>query len=292
MNRLSINVNDATYVESFIYPAGEAQVRLTEQAIRELATVDEIHVVASDIQSGNDIMKLALLTDAIYHEPMARGSKNVLIMPYLPYGRADRRFKQGDCFGLKVFGRIIDELAYDKVVTFDVHSAVTNKYIANLVNVSPLPLIEAALSELPKDTILLAPDKGAAERWDLKSLNKPIMYGEKQRDQVTGKLLGFDVPAIPKDSNVLIVDDICDGGRTFVGISRIINNPQKTFLYVSHGIFSNGFGELNTWFEKIYTTDSFKNGGPSRLVKVLPAGGTINAAIMATKDIYDNYKRA
>jgi len=56
------------------------------------------------------------------------------------------------------------------------------------------------------------------------------------------------------------VDDICDGGGTFIGLAKALKqkNAGNLYLAVSHGIFSKGFNELNKHFTKIFTTDSFK----------------------------------
>ena len=67
---------------------------------------------------------------------------------------------------------------------------------------------------------------------------------------------------LPKktDRRILIVDDICDGGGTFLGLAQELKakNAGNLYLAVSHGIFSRGFEDLEKVFTKIYTTDSFK----------------------------------
>jgi phosphoribosylpyrophosphate synthetase len=84
----------------FRYPGGEVQVRIDPVIVDLIRkkSITEVHVRAR-IKDG-EIMAVAQLIDAI------RGIKDVpikLILPYLPYGRADRRFVEGDCDGLAVF---------------------------------------------------------------------------------------------------------------------------------------------------------------------------------------------
>ncbi|RYF48025.1 MAG: phosphoribosyltransferase [Cytophagaceae bacterium] len=57
----------------------------------------------------------------------------------------------------------------------------------------------------------------------------------------------------------LIVDDICDGGGTFIGLAAELRklNPERISLAVSHGIFSKGIDPLTNWLDHVYTTDSF-----------------------------------
>jgi len=57
----------------------------------------------------------------------------------------------------------------------------------------------------------------------------------------------------------LIVDDICDGGGTFLGLAEELKecNSGDLYLAVSHGIFSKGSQTLLDNFKSIYSTDSF-----------------------------------
>ena len=46
--------------------------------------------------------------------------------------------------------------------------------------------------------------------------------------------------------NCLIVDDICDGGGTFIPLAKKLKNAgaKTVTLYVTHGIFSKGLDPL------------------------------------------------
>ena len=60
----------------------------------------------------------------------------------------------------------------------------------------------------------------------------------------------------------VIIDDICDGGRTFNELAKSIKLQRadaKIYLVVTHGIFSAGFKELTKYFEHIYTTNSHRD---------------------------------
>jgi ribose-phosphate pyrophosphokinase len=65
----------------------------------------------------------------------------------------------------------------------------------------------------------------------------------------------------------LIVDDICDGGATFVALARKLREAGaiEVSLFVTHGIFSKG-KDLEG-IDNIYTTGSFTG-------KVYPKHGT------------------
>lgn len=68
------------------------------------------------------------------------------------------------------------------------------------------------------------------------------------------RLLGFS------DRGYNLVDDLCDGGRTFIEAAKIIKTYNKSSsLFVAHGIFSKGFDELLSYFDSIYTTNSYQD---------------------------------
>ena len=67
--------------------------------------------------------------------------------------------------------------------------------------------------------------------------------------------------------NCLIVDDICDGGRTFTDLAKKLNDKgaKELYLFVSHGIFSKGYDELLGHFNVIGTTNSFSQEYPESI---------------------------
>lgn len=240
--------------EQFRYPGGEIQVRLLPGELSEISRAQKL-VVKARLRDG-EIMALALLTDALRHAGDFREAD--LQLDYLPYGRADRRFVPGDSFALKVFGRMLGDLGYDRIITIDVHSHMALAVINNLINVQPDWLIRQAIKQIGrKELSILLPDKGAA-RYQLKGLRLPILRADKMRDVKTGRLTGFTVPII-KTKRILIVDDICDGGGTFLGIADEILDKQpetELYLYVTHGLFSKGLAELEKRFRQVFTSDS------------------------------------
>jgi len=263
---------------SFRYPAGEMQLRLTDAGLAMAKDADEIDVIAR-IKTDEDIVSLAHLKSALDGANPV-GAKN-LRLAYLPYARADRRFLDGDCWGLGVFATLLNAMNFSTVFTLDTHSAVSSKLVNNLVNVLPVQYIRRAITRFSllhgaKHLTILYPDEGARHRYGL-----PLQIGNnvgvvhlhekyctKKRDPVTGKLSGFEVPDL--DSKyAMIVDDLCDGGGTFLGIADALDSSTKDYLglYVTHGIFSQGVDRLLEKFSNIYTTNSFREDlGPKVVV--------------------------
>ncbi len=262
--------DDSAVYEQFSYPAGEHQIRF-----RGRYASDSVTVIAR-IRNGDDVMKLALLRSSLEHLPDVR-----LILPYLPYSRADRRFTDGDCFGLEAFGALINSMAFHGVVTLDAHNPhAAHACVNRLKDVSPARFMEQAIVDFAqrhksRRITVLFPDEGARERYDSSlpqgiecntaKVRIVIAHCRKIRSAVTGKLEGFEVPPVESDYPAIVVDDICDGGLTFAGIAQRLN-LLKLGLYVTHGIFSKGPEPLLRYFEHLYTTNSFlRVGSPPRI---------------------------
>ncbi len=259
MNSVTINLNSPTY-EQFTYPAGETQVRLKHLAA---PSADHVRIIAR-IKNGEDIVRLALLKSAVDD-----GQYVDLVLPYLPYSRADRRFKPGDCLGLEVFGSLINSMGFSRVVTLDAHNGKKAvEYIHRLQDRSAMPLIRQAIYHFAKQhksdrVTVLFPDQGARDRYVLspalegnaERITLNVLHCEKKRDPLTGDLKGFEVPPVPSRFPAIIIDDICDGGGTFTGIAAQLLHSGLG-LYVTHGIFSKGRELVCSYFDTVYTTNT------------------------------------
>ena len=193
----------------------------------------------------------------------------VLYVPFFLGARSDRKFKQGGVNYIKeVIAPIINSQNFDTVLTLDPHSDVLEACLNNFEKISNSIIVKSALQDINKeDVILISPDGGAlkkiydiAEEFDIPN----VITASKHRDIKTGKITSTEVPLSDaryyKDSKFVIVDDICDGGRTFVELAKAIHvkvPDAKIYLVVTHGLFTSGFDELNKYFEKIYTTNSY-----------------------------------
>lgn len=121
---------------------------------------------------------------------------------------------------------------------------------------------------------LILPDAGAGKRWFndfqphfstiFKNIGVDIVECSKKRDMETQKLSSFLVPKDVKP-RCLILDDLCDGGRTFIGLAEQLRErgAETVALGVCHGIFSYGYDLKG--INKIYTTNSYKEHDRSKV---------------------------
>jgi len=182
-----------------------------------------------------------------------------LVLPYLPGARQDRVNPTGDVlFTAKSIANMINQRFFEKVTYVDPHSPVMPAMLATSRNEFPLSRVYDKLWK--GYTGVIVPDKGAYDRattaFDTMGLDH-LAIGSKVRDVSTGKLTGFAVTELEEGGHYIVIDDICDGGGTFIGLAeKIAEQGAFADLFVTHGIFSKGTDELKKHYKNIYTTDT------------------------------------
>jgi ribose-phosphate pyrophosphokinase len=191
----------------------------------------------------------------------AGATKVCLNIPYFLSARSDRKFQPNQSFDLKLTADILNTAGFDRVTILDPHSDVLPALINNC---KPITAFDGFISWIPNPTAfwegktLVSPDAGAYKKVGklAEQLNIPLIPGMKIRLQDGFPETQFfgDV----KDKDIVIVDDICDGGRTFVELGAKIKalGSKSITLIVTHGIFSKGLTLEN--IDKIYTTNSYR----------------------------------
>jgi len=174
-------------------------------------------------------------------------------VPYFPFARHDRRNDLGDGFELQLALELVSEL---DLAIADPHSEVA----AQLPHFSQTDCVAAvrAGGAFDNNPVVVIPDAGAAKKayeWIAELDNAQVVQAQKKRDVGTGALSGFSIPV--EDLNgrpCIVVDDICDGGGTFLGLAEQLAaaNAGAMTLVVSHGLFTKGVSALREHYAAIY----------------------------------------
>jgi ribose-phosphate pyrophosphokinase len=196
-----------------------------------------------------------------------------LILPFVPGARQDRLNSSGDfLFTAKSVAREINARQLPRVTILDPHSDVMP---ALLDRCHVIPAHECFAHITPDVyAAVIAPDAGAEKRASAvaKRLELPLLHGWKRRDITTGALNGFglEMTHFAPGARMLVVDDICDGGGTFVGLATevLADRRLKADLYVTHGIFSQGTQLLLQHYGVLFCTDSIVQ--TDKGVRVIP----------------------
>ncbi len=295
MKVLNLTNKDASEIKYQIYPFpdGQQQVVINSTVIEssageEWGTDINIHKIKikSRLNNFKDLELIVCATKSLRN----LGVKEIhLYTPFFLGSRSDRQFEDGSNNYLKdVICPIINSLNFESVTVLDPHSDVLEACLNNFRKVDNLDLIDFSLREIMKlncNSIyyenklevlqLISPDAGASKK--IYKLAEQIGYKgdiitcSKYRD-VDGKLTKTYVPfstAKTQNKDFIIIDDICDGGATFINIAKSIKNRfevydktnfnSKIYLIVTHGIFSKGFKELSQYFDGIYCTNSYSD---------------------------------
>lgn len=232
-----------------------------ERILFSIDEYDTTHPIRIDFIYETDIDISVLIMYKRYLDDIYPENKKVLHMKYIPYSRMDRRI-EGYIFSLKYFCQTINDLNFDKVIVLDPHSNVSTALLDRCCEYSISSHINYILRNEEIDYIFY-PDAGAMKRYS-EILNFPVNYffGNKKRDLTNGDILKYELVNAPdlKGKTVLIIDDLCSKGGTFMASSSEIkaNGASEVLLYVTHCELSIYKGSLLTsdLVNKIYTTDS------------------------------------
>ena len=245
------------------FPAGEIQVKL-DTPFDKIA--GKYVIIQGSILSSDHIMELLQLVEAV--KLACYDSVIHLVMPYCAYSRQDRICNVGESFSLKVFVQLINSCNFASVTTWDNHSDVSTALINNCINVHSKHFISKI--EHTYD-YFISPDAGSNKKVFScsQTFNTPMIRADKTRDVTTGKITDTQIFATAEqlaNKTVLIIDDICQGGRTFIQLAETIKTLQPSctiHLYVTHGFFDVGLSYLSTHIGHIYTTSSVCKLNPS-----------------------------
>lgn len=230
--------------------------------------------VKGQVKDSDSLIELCMLSNAINN--FISGKKweeTVLTELYLPYmfgSRGDRVMQKGGSFDLEVYSSIINTLGFDSIHCTTPHSQSTELLVNNLYIEQPLitTLQEAiehiGLGTRDKSYVLVSPDAGATKRVSelAKIQEVNIVQALKQRSidnaSVTTQLFLGDID-VSKYPTAIIVDDILDGGRTFIETARELKAKgfSKVYLVIDHAMFSYGDNGLFDFIDGIYYTNEW-----------------------------------
>lgn len=250
-------------VPTSTFKGGEENPKLTDYQVVAIECAVTVGIKAH-LDDANALMAFMLLVDAI-----RRLNPNIKIkafIPYLPYARQDRDCNPGEALSLAVVAKMINGLNLASVTLLDPHSDVSKA----LINNSMVEKLERYIKHpeaFPdmdfSEVYLVAPDAGAQKK--VKALTLALnaagyFTATKERDLETMEITGTAFDGNVTGKKLLVVDDICDGGRTFIALAKALrcHDPLELHMWVTHGIFSYGTEIVTEHFDSVVTTNSFQ----------------------------------
>jgi len=232
-------------VEFGQFPNGEANLPLD---IMRVFNSHGVQFLSWFYEDDSEFFKLALLADHIRLE----SNRIELDISYMPHSRMDR--SNGEfAFALKTAANLVNAMGFDSVFIHEPHSDVSMALIDSACSIEwCMNNIDAAIRATKADTVFF-PDAGAAKRY---STSLPYAVGHKMRDFKSGDITSFNLIGDVGD-RVLIVDDLCSRGGTFVHSSKLLreHGAKKVSLLVAHCENTVFTGELFDHIDLMLTAD-------------------------------------
>ena len=248
-----IKINGTIIIEPKQFPDGTLLLKFDKEQFDPRSTIAYEWNYESDAELFTLICLRKHLAKYPYHQ---------LILPYIPNARQDRVKSNEDVFTLKYFCEIINSLNFNEVIVLDAHSNVSLALLDNVIQMDVMDYIDNALDQTDCGrTCIFYPDEGAMKRYSDR-IPYPYAFGIKKRNWETGKIEGYMIVGEEyiKDKYVLIIDDICSYGNTFVKAAEAIKTAGAVdiSLFVTHCEDAIIKGDIfkNNIFENVFTTNS------------------------------------
>lgn len=231
--------------ERFTYPDGQPDIRLKTEINRK----EGVNITCR-IRNPEELFDLMMVADVVNRQSYV----DKLVILYLMGGRTDRVLSFDRPFTLKIVSDMINTIKAREVEIMDPHSGRTTDLIEN----SKGDTIRSYSGIKSAGYMVAVPDEGASGKY-----NYDIRCS-KARDKDTGRLSGFKVEEVryyPKGSKILLVDDLCDGGGTFLGIHEKLKElePEEISLAVTHAIQEEGLIKVSKAYDNVYVTNSYRD---------------------------------
>lgn len=267
-----ISINGVT-VEPIRFPAGELGVHLTDEHMHQQTFLQKGHFnVMWRFEHSGEFFVLAQIIDALKYSLKGICKPKIdLLIPYFPYARQDRVVNDGEANALMVFCKALNTLELETIYTYDPHSLALEQHFD--VGKFEYATQEECFKQFAPDImrtnidVVIAPDAGAVKKaqsianW----LNAELVVCNKTRDKLTGRVTGMTVSnpeLLSQAKNILVTDDICDGGATFIAVADCVGTLTQAplYLFTTHGIYSKGKAVLQEHYTEIACAYDFTQG--------------------------------
>jgi len=196
---------------------------------------------------NDNIMELYLLVRTLKRNCARRV---VAIIPYYGYGRQDRQDTLRVPISAADLALLYESAGTDQIISIDLHCGQIQGFFQK-IPVENLPstgvFVPYIASKMLHHPIVISPDAGGVSRANTfrenllaeHHIETEMAVVIKQRAS-PGKISSMKLVGAVKDSDVIIVDDICDTGGTLIQAAKKLkeSGAKRVFACVTHAIFS------------------------------------------------------
>src|SRR3989338_1633502 len=173
--------------------------------------------------------------------------KIILVAPYFPYLRQDKRFHSGESVSQGIIARLIDKY-FDEIYVIDPHlhrkNSLSQIFKIKSTKLTANNLIADYIQKNVKNPILIGPDS-ESYKW---ARNVAEKIGAESRILTKTRYSSYHVEVKLnkkvdlRNKNAVIVDDIVSTGHTIIEASKLLRKlgAKNIYCICVHGIFANG----------------------------------------------------
>jgi ribose-phosphate pyrophosphokinase len=173
----------------------------------------------------------------------------IVILPYFPYARQDKKDQKRGPVGAKVMAEMIEQRGATGVITFDLHAdQIQGFFNIPVTHLEGKNIFDSYLAKIcTKDTILCGPDAGSGKRvkrfkdqmqnYHNISLNYVMIDKTRRQANVIDEMI---IIGDVSGKDVIILDDMVDTAGTLCKAAEIIMNAgaKSVRAIISHGVLS------------------------------------------------------
>lgn len=271
-------------VEIKKFSDGETYVNIKENLKNK-----SVFIIQSGSNPANEYIFETMLLIAAAKD--LKPKKIVIVFPFYPYRRQERKIFPGEALSAKVVANLITFAGTDEIITCNLHSTTIEtfftipQYHIRLWDIF-IDYFKKVISK-NKNFCVVAPDAGSMRRSKTvaQALNVPLVLVEKCRpkhdiveiNNIVGEVEG---------KNIIIIDDEINTAGTVISVAKALKNlgANKILLGAIHPVLSgDAIKKLNkSCFEKIVVLDTIKLSNEKRIkkIKILSAAPAIANTIL------------
>ncbi len=245
------------------FPDGELYVRFMKN-IRDKVVV----LVQSFYGDINDC-----LIEVIFAAETAKelgAEKVVLVAPYFPYLRQDKRFNPGECVSIKIVAELIDS-AFNEIFIIDPHlhrqTTLSHLFKIKSAKLTANSCIASYIRKNIKNPIIIGPDwesyKWAGKVAHVINCGSYILKKKRYSGRKVKVTLNEKVKKTEFDGkSIVLIDDIISTGNTLIEAIKILKKlgAERFYCIAVHGIFvESALKRLREVNAEVVTTNTIPN---------------------------------
>lgn len=210
----------------------------------------------------------------------------ILVIPYLPHSRQERREGVRTAISSRMVADIIQLVGADRLITLDLHTNAIEGFYK--IPLDPLSSLKLFLDHIRKqnlpDLCLCSPDFGGIKRIKTyrKHLHAEMVVINKERLKANA-VESMEIIGDVKGKNVIIIDDIVDTAGTLCAAADLLvsRGAKSVRAYCTHGVLS-GAALTNlekSKIEKLYISDTVVEEMKHHKIEIVSCAPILAAAI-------------